>query len=260
QETIMASDFFSSITTDFEVIKVPDHLAHFTLAQQRIFNLFAKNGITLSGKPLGLVHFKRKSDLDLGELKHRVKQYYTKKLPFLTIQDVTISSKVNIQSLPKKFTMIMKRQAYKNYKGTVKIITDKTRYFFNYKIQATLSQFKAAITLPRKTVLRDSNTRLSVQPFKSYHQPLIGFNDLGKVRTRKYIKAGKAIYQRDVELLPLVKKGSIVNVKVIEGNILINFTATAQNDGALNQIITIKRSDGTRRKAKVVDFHKVILE
>ncbi len=101
---------------------------------------------------------------------------------------------------------------------------------------------------------------MEIVPFKHFHEPIIGYAELGQVEARRYIKEGKPIRKKDVQPVALVKRGGIVNVKLIEGNILIHFSATALKDGRIGETIFVKKDDGTRLKVKVVGQNKVEIE
>jgi len=257
---IYASDLFPDITQEFEVLQVPSHLQHFQISQKRLFDLFLREGIELEGHPLGVVHFKRATDINLTPLKERLKAYYLKHLPFLTINSVTIEANRHISSLPEDYEIHFKKQLYKQNRGTFKISTPKERIFFTFTIDATYSQFQASSRIKKGTLLTAENTKLVVVDFKRTYDPLIGFDALSKVEAKRYLKAGKIITLKDVTPISLVKKGSIVNVKLIEGNILIHFTAKALKSGNMNERIYIKKNDGTKLNAKIIGKNKVTIE
>lgn len=257
---IYASDLFPQIHKEFEVIQVPSHLQHFQISQTRLYELFSREGIELEGRALGVVHFRRSSDLDLSDLKDKLEAYYLKHLPFLTINHITIKSNRYINSLPKKYEIVFKTQLYKRNNGTFKIITDTERIFFTFNIEATYSQFQAKHSIKKGTLLTTENTKLAIVNFKRTYDPLIGFDSLSKVEAKRYLKRGKIITLKDVKKISLVKKGAIVNVKLIEGNILIHFTAKALKSGNMHESIDIKKNDGTKLRAKIIGKNKVTIE
>lgn len=257
---IYASDLFPEISQEFEVLQIPSHLQHFQISKKRLFNLFSREGITLEGKALGVVHFNRMSNVDYSDLKKKLKTYYLENLPFLSIKKITLKSNRHIKSLPDSYNVIFKKQLYKQNKGTFKIISDKERIFFTFTIDATYSQFQAKYSIKKGTLLTAENTQLIVVKFKRTYDPLIGFEALSKVEAKRYLKAGKIITLKDVTPISLVKKGSIVNVKLIEGNILIHFTAKALKNGNMHESIYIKKNDGTKLRAKIIGKNQVTIE
>ena len=257
---IYASDLFPDINKEFEVVQIPAHLQHFQISQKRLFDLFAREGVELEGRALGVVHFRRSSDLDLSDLKNKLEAYYLEHLPFLTINNITIEANRHINFLPKKYETVFKKQLYKQNSGTFKITTQKERIFFTFNIDATYSQFQAKNSIKKGTLLTANNTKLVIVDFRRTYDPLIGFDALSKVEAKRYLKAGKIITLKDVTPISLVKKGAIVNVKLIEGNILIHFTAKALKSGNMHESIYIKKNDGTRLKAKIIGNNKVTIE
>jgi flagella basal body P-ring formation protein FlgA len=258
--TLYATDFFPEIKKDFEVVTIPEHLQHFQLSQKRLFDLFKRHGIILEGRALGLVKFRRYSDLDLSRLKREIRNYYLEHLPFLTIKKVKIQASRHITELPQNYRVVFKKQTYKHYRGTFKIISNRTRIFFKFSVDASYSQFQAKKRLRKGSLITAENTNMVIVPFKRLSSQLIGYDQLSKVEAKRYLKAGKAITLRDVRKVRLIKKGAIVNVKLIEGNILIHFTAKALKSGNLHETIEIKKNDGSKLRAKIIGKDEVTIE
>ena len=257
--TIYASDFFPDIENDFIVITLPEGLQQFKVSKQRIIERFAKHHITLK-KSYGLVHFKKISMIDTYALKAYLREYYLKHYPFLEISAIKIEAKNMLAKLPKHYTIELKKQAFRHPKGTLKILTEKKRFFFSYELQASYNQLYAKSTLLRGSLITRQNSFEKKTPFRYTISKPLDKKLIGYVVTRRYIKEGMPIRKQDVILKPLVKRHAIVNVKLIEGNILINFSAMALKDGALGDIITIQKSDKKRLKAKVIGKNRVIIE
>lgn len=257
-----ASFFYDDINSskDFVVVRIASNLFHFRIAKQRLINAFEKHNITIKDDPLGVVHFRKALDINTTVIEQKVAQFYQEKLPFLHIKEVLITPKTEINVLPKHFTVELKPQSYKRNSGTLKLLSDDTRLFFDYEVVANYSQCIATQTLRSGTKLTHENTKMKIVPFSQYYTPLLSFDKIGSVRTSRYIRAQKPLTVRDVEAIPLVNKYDIVNVKVTEGNIALTLTATALEDGYLDDRIDIKRDDGTTLKAKVVAKDKVEIE
>ncbi|KIM10589.1 MAG: hypothetical protein KU37_09845 [Sulfuricurvum sp. PC08-66] len=189
--------------------------------------------------------------LQAQTLPEAIAHYYQENLPFLNIEAVHIDTKLDI-TLDEKSTLEFKKQAYKHRKGVVKILSDSKRSFISYSVQATYSLFIASQTLSSGTLLTMENTKLVIVPFEHIYDALIDFEMLGSVQTTRYLKEGKPITLRDVQILPLVEEKAIVNVKLMEGNIALSLWGTALQKGNMGDLITVMRTDGTKIKAKVV--------
>ena len=257
---IYASDFFPDIEDDFIVITLPEGLKHFKVSKKRIIDTFAKHHITSIKKSYGLVTFTKISMLNTQELKRYLKNYYLKHYPFLNIEAITVEAKNILSTLPQNYTISLKKQAFKHPNGTLLLTAKKKRFFFNYRIDAYYKQYYAKATLLRGSLITRQNSFEKKTPFRYTISNPLDKKLIGHVVTRRYIKEGMPIRKQDVILMPLVKRHAIVNVKLIEGNILINFSATALKDGALGDTITIQKSDKKRLKAKVVGKNRVIIE
>ena len=257
---LFASDFFPDIKEDFEVISMPSHLQHFQISQTRLFELFSRHHIKLEGHASGVVKFQRFSDLSLLPLKKRLKEYYLSHLPFLKIKSMKIQSSRYIESLPKNYTLVFKKQLYKQGKGSFKLVSEKERIFFNFSLDASYTQVKVTKTLSKGSLLTANNTAIVQRHFTREHDPLLNIDVLSQLESKRYLKKGKLLTRKDVKRLSMVKKGAMVNVKLIEGNILIHFTATAMKSGNLNETIFIKKNDGTKLSAKIIAKNGVIIE
>lgn len=258
--TILARDVFPQLEENFELFTIPAHLTHFNLAQHKLFELFNEHNITLAGTPRGLVHFKRKSNLNTAPLEEAVAAYFLEHLPFLTIGRVFIEPKSDLDVLPQSYTVEFKTQAYKNHQGTFKVLAQGVRHFFEFTLYATYSQFQAAYDIKKGETITAFNTKLSILPFHSIHHDLIGFDILSTVEAKRPLQKDRPITKRDVRPKTIVKRGAIVNVKLREDNILINFTATALSNGRMGDTIFIERDDASKLKAQVIGENKVQLK
>lgn len=255
--TIFSQEIFPNIDTNFELITIPLHLQHFSISKSRILKELLAHGYAVNTHQYGLVHFTKKTNLDMSFIQDAIALYYQKALPFLEIDSIDIRSKSFIESLPENADVVFKKQAYKYNKGTVKIVANSKRYFFDYEVHANYSQYVAKVTLRKNTPITLQNTELDVVSFTHFYDTLITFDAINYAQTKRYIKQGKPILLRDVEKLDLVKKNTTVNVKLIEGNIVLSFTATALKRGALGETIPLKRVNGTKIKGVVTGRNKV---
>ena len=62
---------------------------------------------------------------------------------------------------------------------------------------------------------------------------------------------------RNSDEYSIIRRNSTVSASLENENIFINFTAKALQDGKLNDIITIQKSDGKKFKAIVIGKGKV---
>ena len=58
----------------------------------------------------------------------------------------------------------------------------------------------------------------------------------------------------------MVLRGSKVNVIIQNGSVIVEFIATATQEGKLYDIITIEKADGKRSRAKIIGENKVELQ
>jgi flagella basal body P-ring formation protein FlgA len=88
----------------------------------------------------------------------------------------------------------------------------------------------------------------------------ISAKHINTTQLKHHIKKEILLTTRDIEILNLVKKGSNINVTLNNKNITISFLAKALQNGKLNDIITVRKSDGKKIKVKVIGKNRVEIQ
>ena len=125
------------------------------------------------------------------------------------------------------------------------------------KLKSKIKLFKARNNINRGKILSPVDAVYTNENFTRLKHALLRSLHGKNLRVKKRIAVGKIIYQRDVEQLPIVLKKKVVNAKLVSGSIQLEFQAVSLQDGYLNDIIEIKKSDGKVLKAKVIGKNMV---
>ncbi len=257
-----ASAIDPSIEQDFTIFRFEDNRHQKSFTASQLLELFAKKGIILQDKSRGIVHIEHLSTIDLSPIKKAIKDHYIKHLPQLNVQGIRLETNGYIDSLPKEYVLDFRPNAHFYHKSSLRLSskTSPIRHFFTYQIDATITLFKARHNINRGKILTPIDLSYKEVAFNRLKgMPLQKF-DRGRVRLKKRIVKGKILYQHDVERLPDVLKDKPVNVRLIDGKVRLEFQAVSLQDAHIGEFILIKKSDGKRLKAKVIDQNMVEIE
>ena len=157
-----------------------------------------------------------------------------------------------MESLPDEYIInIQSKNSLFNY-GTLYIKTkQQKKIFFDYTISANVDVYVAKNNIKRGTELSAVNcTKKSIILDRFRATPLQNLKN-GAVQTKTSIKLGKVITLRDIRKLSIVKRGSYVTIILDGQGMILSFSAKAQNEGRLGDIITVQKSDGKKLKVRV---------
>ncbi len=199
--------------------------------------------------------------LTFRTLKNQLKNLLLGQYPSIVINDITIIPRGYLASLPKKSRGVFDEHLFQNAKGTFYIIDDNDiRHYLDYTVSATINVLHTNQKVLRRDPLSGFNTLIKQVPFGSFRDtPLTALPNEAS-RFRSNLKEGQLITLRNIEPLPLVLKNEKVTVEVRNDTVIVEFTATATQEGQLYDIITIQKSDGKRSKAKVIGENRVELQ
>lgn len=255
---IYSTDIFPNLSKKFELLKIPDDKTQYRLNSQIIIKTFELNGINIDTTNVRYVNFTLKSPVDFTPLKDQVESLLREKYPSIRIENITITPRGYLPSLPKKARGVFDEHLYQNAKGTFYYIDENgIRHYLDYSIRATIN----VLHTNQKILLRDRlsgfNTQIKQIPFSSFKDTPMSTLPNEPSRFRSNLKAGALLTQRNVELLPLVLKNEKVTVEVRNDTVVVEFVATATQEGSLYDIITVLKSDGKRIRVKVIGENRV---
>lgn len=258
---VHSTDLFPEISQKFEILKIPSDKEQYRVDAQVIAKTFELNGITLDISKTRYVNFTKHSPVDFTPLKTQLETMLREYYPAIRIEEITIIPRGYLPSLPKEARGVFDERFYQHPSGTFYIIDAQgLRRYLDYSVRATVSVLHTTQKISRRERLSGFNTLLKPILFVSFKdKPLTALPDTPS-RFRSNLKPGQLLTLRNIETVPLVLKNEKVIVEVRNESVVVEFGATATQEGLLYDIITIQKSDGKRAKAKVIGENRVELQ
>lgn len=261
RSTIYSNDLFPDIPKKFEILKIPEDKTQYRLNAQIISKTFELNGIAVDTGKVRYVNFIQKSPVDFTPLKEQLETLLRGQYPSIRIENITITSRGYLSSLGQKSRGIFDENFFQNSKGTFYIVDEHgVRRYLDYSVRATVNVLHSNQKISRRDRLSGFNTHIKQVPFTSFKDIPLTTLPNEPSRFRSNLKAGQLLTVRNIESVPLVLKNEKVIVEVKNDTVIVEFGATATQEGLLYDIITIQKSDGKRVRAKVIGEHRVELQ
>lgn len=259
--TIKSSDLHANCSKDFEILRIPDGKTSYRINAQIILKTFELNGCQIDSEKTKYVNFTKRSNTDYTQLQEQITTYFLTNYPSMTIQSIQIIPHGYIESLPNNARAVFDKDGYTRNKGVFYVPDNNgVRHYFEYSVDATLEVLHTRQKTSRKEPLTLNNTTLKSIPFTSFRgTPLITLPEKSS-RFRSSLKADTIITDRHIEPRPIVLRDSKVSVQVRSDSVIVEFIATAMQEGALYDIITIEKADKKRVRAKIIGDNTVELQ
>ena len=147
--------------------------------------------------------------------------------------------------MPDNYTIKIKKNNFLRKDGVISIKTSKNKkIFFNYTIKASITIFVSRMKIRKDTELSVINVkqkRVILDKFRAIPYQEI---EAGMYQAKHHISENEVITIRDISDLSLVRKKSEVSIDMDRDNIDISFSAKALQNGKLNDIIKVQKSNG----------------
>ena len=267
QYAITTKDFNASsidpyIKEDFLIYQFETNKHQKKFTSSALMRVFEEHGLELKDDSKGVVHVRRTASIDFEPIRRRIKEYYRSHFPRMKIEDISIRSNSFIPSLPQSYELVFKEKAYLYNSSSLQVISAETkkRYFLSYTVQSTMKLFKARHNINRGKILNQIDLIYEETDFKRFKGIPIESLNKGQFRLKRRLAKGKILYTHDIERLPSVLKDKPVNVRLISGQVYLEFQATALQDGHIDEYIFVKKRDGKRLRARVVNQNLVEIE
>ena len=203
------------------------------------------------------VKFIQKSPINTYKIEQKIRQYYINNYLDINIISLHVEPRAFLESLPKTYTIKIKRNSFLKKDGVISIKTPKNKkIFFNYTIRASIKVLKSRMKIKKDSELSIVNLKqkeIILDKFRAIPYQEI---ESGMYQAKHHILEGKIITLRDIIALYLVKRKSNVNISMSRDNIDISFSAKALQNGKLNDIIKVQKSNGKILKVTVTGRNK----
>lgn len=198
------------------------------------------------------IQFNQKSPIDMSKITSKLKSHYITEYQNITISDLYMYPRTYLTKLPENYEIYINKRAHLKNRGTLYIRTqDNRKIFFNYKISAKISALVAKYNIKKDDELSIVNLqKKSIMLDKFRAMPLQEVRK-ATLQAKHRIKKGVLLTTRDTTTLVLVKRGSQINVTVVDTTISISFLAKANQNGRYGESISVTNSNGKRLKVIV---------
>ncbi len=252
-KTIRLSSIVPHVQDDIELFKIDADRYSKRIKTKDLLKILKKHGYSDYDSKDSYTNFVLKSPIDTSKIKLAVKDYYKKNYDEIEIKNISVEPRSYTTSLPQEYSVNFQKRDYLQRDGVLSIKTkENKKIFFNYYINAMVTVYTSrkkikkdmelsAINSYKKSIILD---RFKARPIQNIQR--------GSIQSKHHIAKDRILTVRDIEPLSIVKKDSFVNVSVYSNNMAISFSAKALQDGKLNDIIRVQKSDGKRLRVKVV--------
>ncbi|HZF70193.1 flagellar basal body P-ring formation chaperone FlgA [Sulfuricurvum sp.] len=259
--TVYSDELVPNIPKKFEILQIPADKNQYRIDAQIIAKTFELNGFELNISKTRYINFTRHSPIDFTPIKQQLAQMLTEFYPAIHIQEIIITPRGYLAKLGKNVHGEFDKRFYQNATGTFYVLDNEgLRHYLDYTVNATLGVLHTNQKVSRKESLNGFNTLLKTIPFQSFKDKPLTALPAHPSRFRSNLKPMQLLTLRNIEEIPLVLKNTPVTVELQNGAVVIEFEATATQEGLLYDIITIQKNDGKRAKAKVIGENRVELQ
>ncbi len=257
---ILSQKIDPTCSKSFEIVRIPDGKTSYRINANVILKTFELNGCTLENKEVKYVNFTKKSNVNYEVLYEQLNTFFLSNYPTIRIQSLHVQPHGYLDALPANPVAIFDKDGYLKNKGVFYILNDEgLRRYFDYSLDATLVCLHTSDKVSRKDPLSLNNCTLKEVPFVSFRsKPL--FTILSDHRFRSSLPQDSLITNRQIEPKPIVLRNAKVSVQIKNDAIIVEFMATATQEGALYDIITIEKADKKRVRAKIIGENSVELQ
>jgi flagellar basal body P-ring formation protein FlgA len=219
---------------------------------KELIKLLKKNGYRGFSSKSMYVKFIKKSPINTSKIESFIEEYYLNKYDQIDITSIKVEPRGYITSLPKEYTVQIKKKNYLSRSGVVNIKTSNNKkIFFNYEITANIWVYLSRKKIKKDVELSAVNTIKKSIILDRFMAKPIQKIDATALQGKHHIKKDKIITTRDVEILSIVKKNSYINISLNSQNMSISFSAKALQNGKLGDTITVQKASGKRLRVRV---------
>lgn len=247
------SSIVAGVNNDFLITTIEQSRYSQKIKSKDFIKLLAKHGYKNYVAESNYVNFILKSPVDTSLLESKLKEYYQKSYEDITIKSVFVAPRGYLASLPMDYSVEIKSRDYLSNEGILSIKTaENKKFFFDYTVDADVVVYKSKDSIKKDTKLTLANClkrSVALEDFRD--QPLQNIEQKS-LQAKRHIPKDMILTVRDVEILDVVKRDSMVSVNFFEDGIMITFSAKALQDGKVNDIIDVQNSSGKILKARVI--------
>lgn len=249
---VKLSSIIPHVKNDFLILSIEESRYSQKIKSKDFLELLSKYGYKNYTIKSSYVNFVLKSPVDTSKIEQKLQLYYKKNYENIDIKSIHVAPRGYLTSLADTYTIHIRDNDFLSDSGVISIkTTDNKRLFFDYHIIADVEVYKSKNSIKKDTNLSPSNTiKKSVRLDRFRDKPLQNIHKTS-LQAKRHIPKEMTLTIRDVEAQNVIKRDAIVNVTLYKDGMAINFSAKAQKDAKVNDIINVQNSSGKILKVRV---------
>lgn len=265
---LYSTDFFDGIERFF-VLEISRDLQLYKVKSSEIVRIFRDHGIAIEAKNSVVEFEKALESGELDELAQAVGEKFIKKHAGyqILIKDVKISPITSsVLSGLKLIDIDFDEKLLKRYHGTFNATFEdakgeKRKLFFRYEVDATIEAIFTKSVLKSGDLLSYGEVEVRRIPFERVSSELMRKNQVGEVSVKSYTSANAILTQDKIIPKKVIRRGDVVRVIINEGGVNLEFSALAQQDGAVGEKIRVRNERNKKSyDVRVVDSLMVVID
>ena len=258
---IYASDISKDIEEDFLLFSYDDDKHMLRTNAEKMIAIFKAHGIQITKSDVKYINFREKSRIDIDQITDALKKEFLNKYPTLKIKSLRVYPRSYLTKLPKVFSLSLQKQTlYKNY-STFSIITpDHKMIFFDYILDADLDVIVTTRAIKRHEKISFNNTKNKTIKFLSFRADPLSDISNHQYQSKFALESEDILTQNDIEYLSIVRRDEHVNAFIEDGGVSITLDVIAEQDGKEGDVISVRKLDGKKLRAKVVGLKRVDIQ
>lgn len=246
------SSIMDGVANDFFITAIDENRYSKKIKSKDFLKLLSKHGYKHYSAKSSYIHFILKSPVETSLLEAKIKEYYQKNYEDITIQSIFVAPRGYLASLPKEYTLEIKKHLFLSNEGIFNIKTaENKKYFFDYTLNATVPVYITKEKIKKESQLTLANCvkkNVVMEDFRD--KPLQNIEQKG-LQAKRHLPKETILTIRDIETLDAVKRDSMISVNFTQDGVAITFSAKALQDAKVNDIIDVQNSSGKILKVRV---------
>lgn len=260
-KNITLQDIVPHAKENVELYKISKNKHAKKIKADKLIVQLNKHGINSLESSSRYIRFILQSPIDTSKIESSLLSRYKENYPNMKINSIQVVPRAYVKSLPDNYKISLHKKFFLSKEGTLNIKTlDNKKLFFDYIVDADLYVYISRENIHKGDRISPFNTTKKSVVFDKFRALPINTSYLNVSQAKRNLKTNKVLTLRDIQSLDLVKKNSNVNVSINDGTINISFSAKALQNGKLNDIITVQKSNRQRLRAKVIGKDRVELK
>lgn len=249
---VMLSDLVSNPEPDKKIFDIDGTRHTKRVKEKEVLKILQESGYENFSSKHSYIQFSKKSPINRDKLKKYLQNFYKSKYTNITINSISVEPRSYIEKLPKLYKIGSNDNIHLENSGILFIKTiDNKKIFFNYHIEAKIEVIVVTQTMRRGSELSNINTQKKSIILDKFRATPLQNVQPHTLELKHRVKSDTILTTRDVVGLYLIKRGSNINVTLIDAGIAISFAAEASQSGRYGDTIMATKSNGKKIKVLV---------